>query len=114
MLFSQKNNRSKTQKMSSTINTKDNRKIVYVEYSAPASSFKIPDGLDLEDRKVVDQWWVRWNTLYIEYVDKEKEVEQIQPVDDYEDDRKRPVNAEIVDADDMGIEYSEDEEEENE
>ena len=64
--------------MSSTINTQDCRKVVRVAWDAPESLFEIPDGLDLEDESVVEEWWVKWNTLHIKYVGK-KEVEEIEP-----------------------------------
>ena len=60
----------------STKNTKDNRVCVVVKYSAPEAIFKIPDGLDLEDKSVVKNWWVKYGTLYICYTNgKKKEIE---------------------------------------
>jgi hypothetical protein len=32
--------------------------------------FKIPKGLNLEDKTIVEKWWVQSLTLYIKYVDK--------------------------------------------
>jgi hypothetical protein len=62
--------------LKSTKNTKDNRVCVVVKYSAPEAIFKIPDGLDLEDKSVVESWWVKYGTLYICYTNgKEKEIE---------------------------------------
>ena len=57
--------------VSSTKNVKGNRLIVFAEYYGPESVFKIPNGLDLEDKSIVDEWVVKYNTLYIKYVDGE-------------------------------------------
>eukprot|EP01043_Picozoa_sp_COSAG02_P073160 COSAG02_NODE_14106_length_1310_cov_1.068538_1_plen_129_part_00 len=51
-----------------TKNEKGNRKVVEVLYPRPAAAFKIPDGLDLEDESVVEEWWVKYGTLHILYV----------------------------------------------
>lgn len=97
-------------KMSETKNIKGNRKVVRVEYYCK-SFFKIPDGLDLADETVVEGWGVKWNTLYISYVDGREE--KIDSVYDLEYDCKYPDNCEIEDAEDYNVEYSEDEEEED-
>jgi hypothetical protein len=31
------------------------------------SIFKTPPGINLEDKTVVKDWWIKWNALYIEY-----------------------------------------------
>ena len=95
----------------STKNTKGNRKIVHIDYHCDGY-FKIPDGLDLEDKTVVESWGVKYNTLYIYYVDGREE--EIEPVWDIEPDWKYPNNCEIEDAEDYNVEYSEDEEEKEE
>jgi len=97
---------------SNTINIKGNRKVVCATYYAPMSIFKIPDGLDLEDKSVVKCWYVRYNTLYICYVDGREE--QIEPHLDAMDstDYKYPEETEIMEDEDCGVEYSEDEEDE--
>ena len=60
----------------STKNTNDNRLCVKVKYYEPYAVFKIPNGLDLEDKSVVNLWYVKYGTLYICYTDgKEKEIE---------------------------------------
>ena len=97
--------------MSTTKNTKENRKVVRAEYSTPESVFEIPDGLDLEDESIVEWWGVKWNTLHIKYVGKE-EVKSIKPSRDGDGDFelwKRPELCEIEDAEDVGYEYEEDE-----
>ena len=58
---------------SDTINIKGNRKVVCATYEVK-SVFRIPDGLDLEDKNVVVRWCIKYNSLMIEYVGK-KEVE---------------------------------------
>ncbi len=95
-----------------TKNVKGNRKIVATNYCGPTAVFKIPDGLDLEDKSVVESWGTKWGTLYIKYVGKAEEEEikwEWEPDMDFKcgDD-------EIVDADEWGclLEYSEDEDEE--
>ena len=93
-----------------TKNTKDNRVVVRATYYPPEHIFKIPDGLDLEDKSVVESWYVKWGELYITYADgKEQKIGQY-----FENDMdfKWPENVEIVNAEEIiwGVEYSEDEE----
>jgi len=86
---------------SDTINIKDNRKAIRVTYSRPESIFIIPDGLDLEDKSIVERWRFKYNTLYIHYVDGRQE--NIKPhfnEFDHSDFIKYPEQTEIVDADD--------------
>jgi len=90
-----------------TKNEKGNRKVVEVEYPGPVATFKIPDGLDLEDKSVVEAWWVIWGTLHISYVSGAEQ--HIEWEYDPEPDFKRGKES-IVDADNHGVEYSEDEE----
>ena len=95
----------------STKNVKGNRKVVRAEYHEPASVFEIPDGLDLEDKDIVEEWYVCRNILHIKYVGKEEE-EEIEPTwDAYECDLGT-AKCEIEDADDVGFDYECDEEEE--
>lgn len=42
--------------ISETANVKGQRQVVVVEYQSPRVYFKIPDGLDLEDKTVVKRW----------------------------------------------------------
>jgi hypothetical protein len=97
--------------MSSTLNVKGSRKILKATYYTPEVYFKLPDGLDLEDETIVESYGVKWNILYINYVDgRTDEIEtEYFPEDDYKD----PDNIEIVDADKTWITYDEDDEEEN-
>jgi hypothetical protein len=86
------------------------RKIVRVQYTHN-DVFKIPKGLDLEDKKQVKNWGVKYNRLWIEKVDgTELTIEAEGWIQDF--DYKRPDIAEIVDAEEEGVEYSDDEEEE--
>jgi hypothetical protein len=43
-------------------------KVVIVRYTV-LDAFKIPTGIDLEDKSVVKFWGVKWNELYITFVD---------------------------------------------
>ena len=95
----------------STKNVKGNRKVVRAEYHEPASVFEIPDGLDLEDKDIVEEWYVCRNILHIKYVGKEEE-EEIEPTWDAYDCDLGSAKCEIEDADDVGFDYECDEEEE--
>ena len=95
--------------MSTTKNVKGNRQIVSAIFSGPEVVFKIPDGLDLEDKTVVKFWFVRWGTHHIDYINgEEKKIEW-----DYEPevDFKLPESQNILDADEHNIKYEEDNEE---
>ena len=98
--------------MSSTKNTKDNRQVVVATYTN-YSLFQIPNGLDLEDKSVVEEWWVKYNILHIKYVNGK--VKEIDPTwDARESDFKRADEFRISSADDECYEYHEEEEEEEE
>lgn len=84
-------------KMSSTLNVKGNRKVVRATYYPPESVFKIPDGLDLEDETVVENWYVKYDILNIIYVDGRKDAIEPEWRDDL--DTKHPQAEEIIDAD---------------
>ena len=93
--------------MSSTKNTKDNRQVVMATYHAPESIFEIPDGLDLEDKSVVEYWEVKYNELTIVYVNGKEET--IAPTWDAADNQfKHPKECEILPAKDIPYEYEED------
>jgi len=92
---------------SETKNIKENRKVVVAHYFCQGI-FKIPDGLDLNET-VVKDWTVRRDTLYIHYVDGRED--KIESHVDTEPDWKYP-DCKIEDAEDYNVEYSEDEEEE--
>ena len=89
-----------------TKNIKGNRKIVQTTYYPVSAEFKIPDGIDLEDKSVVEYWAVKYGTLRIKYVGKEKE-ENIEWEYEPETDFKWGKD-EIIDAEEANIEYEED------
>jgi len=68
--------------------------------------FKIPKGLDLYDKTIVKEFYVRYDTLYIEYTNgKTEEIEQ-----EFEDEPKRPDETNIEDAEDYGLSSDEESE----
>jgi hypothetical protein len=36
------------------------------------SVFELPEGFNIEDTNTVKDWWIKWNTLYVELVDGKK------------------------------------------
>ncbi len=62
---------------------------VVVAKSSNESVFKIPKGVDLEDKTQVEWWCVRYNTLHIKLVGSE-EASEIAPSYESEDDHKYP------------------------
>ncbi len=50
-------------------------KILKVEFASPELIFKIPKGIDLHNKTQVKRFEVRWSTLYIELVGREKVLE---------------------------------------
>ena len=98
---------------SSTKNIKDNRKVVVAKFYAPRTVFKIPDGIDIEDKSVVKKWYVYREYLNIIYVDGREETIEAEYSTGFEelDCVEETV---IEDAEDWNVEYSQDEEEEEE
>lgn len=95
----------------STKNTKGNRKVVTADYNFPKAIFKIPDGLDLQDKKVVKSWDVHGMYMNIHYVDgREETIEWEWDPTEERADWKYP-DIEIEDAEDWDFEYSDDDEE---
>ena len=90
------------------MNTKDNRKVVVAHFNL-CSTFKIPDGLDLEDKSVVKNYHVKWSSLYIEYIDG-----KIEEIKSYDEDALLPDEICIEDAEDYGIDYTDEEESDSE
>lgn len=87
------------------------KQIVRAEYTV-ASYFKIPNGLDLEDKKIVREWYVKWDELRIYYVDgRDETIQKIMGVDD---DLKYPEDTTIEKAEDYCLEdyFTADEDEE--
>jgi hypothetical protein len=91
-------------------------KVVRATYYPPASVFKIPKTIDIEDKSVVKGYWVKYDILYIEFVDTSKPMLSIEPhyVASESQDYKHPETIEVVDADEEGISDDEEEEEEEE
>ncbi len=77
-------------------------KVVIANYNLQ-SIFKIPKGLDLEDKTQVKSWWIKWNTLKIELVDET--ILNVKPeFDVMENDLKYPSDdPTIEDAEDYGM-----------
>jgi hypothetical protein len=73
------------------------KKVVKVTY-CHEDFFRIPTNIDLENKDQVEEWWVKWNTLYIKLKDIE-EVVQIES-EGLEQDMKYPDDQTIEDADD--------------
>ena len=52
----------------SKLNVKGNRHGVVATFDGMCERvFKIPDGVDLEDKNQVEEWWVKWDCLNIKY-----------------------------------------------
>ena len=95
---------------------KPERKVVIARYWVD-EAFKVPDGIDLENKKQVKDWEVKWNTLSIKMVDgTEIKVEGVGWLDDYEywsfcnscncksgPSPKRPQDATIEEASDWNL-----------
>jgi hypothetical protein len=73
------------------------KKVVKVTY-CHEDFFRIPTNVDLENKDQVEEWWVKWNTLYIKLKDIE-EVVQIES-EGLEQEMKYPDDQTIEDADD--------------
>jgi hypothetical protein len=54
------------------------RQVLVAEYTT-SHYFKVPKGIDLDDKNVVECWNVKYGTLYIKYKGKE-EVEEIEGI----------------------------------
>jgi len=86
-------------------------KIVLAEYRFH-EAFKIPKGMDLEDKSRVTEWWIKWNKLYIQLVDET--LLTIEPVWDNGDGMKEPVEATIEDGEEYNVKNEEGEESDDE
>ena len=86
------------------------RQVVVAEYSFHCV-FKIPKGLDLDNKKVVEDWWVKYDILSIKYVNNE-EIEEIPFSRELSrEDFKNPVDERIENANDGYMDYFDGEEE---
>jgi hypothetical protein len=83
-----------TTAVSSTKNTKENRKVLVASFTQE-SVFKLPNNLDLEDKSVVKEYYVKWDELVISYTSLENwEKYTSQPED--EDDIQQEVLQRIL------------------
>ncbi len=89
-----------------------NKKVVVATLYPVEMYFKVPDGIDLEDKTVVENYWYKYGTLYIKYVGKD-DIESIEPCYEDEVEYKYANNVEIVDKGDYSFLESDEEEEEN-
>ena len=76
--------------------------VIIAEYSFK-NYFKVPVDIDLNDTTVVKGFNIKWNTLYIYFVDKNKEQLEIESCHQDEPDMKYPDN-----SDDLNVENIED------
>lgn len=72
--------------------------------------FKIPVGIDLDDEEVIEYYGVKWNTLTISFVDKNKEDLEIECYHEGETDYKYPTDIDVGNMEDAP-EFLESEEE---
>jgi len=91
--------------MNATTKMMKNMKCLVAEYRQ-TTTFKLPLGLDLENKNIVEEYWVKWNTLTIKLENGET---LTIAGSDCEDDKKHPEETRLEDAEDWGIEYDEDE-----
>jgi hypothetical protein len=87
-------------------------KVVIVTYTADAI-FKVPKGINLEDKTQVKEWWVKYACLHIVFVDQTKQMMMIEAHEEIELDTKWGSDERIQDAYDWGISDDEYEEEDN-
>ena len=89
----------------------DSRKILKATYYPRELFFKIPKNIDLDDESKVEEYWVKWGTLCIKYVDGT--FQKIENCQENEDECKHPADMEILDRDDYEF-FSDSEEEDDE
>ena len=95
-------------------NIKGDRKIVKALYYGLEYYFQLPDGLDLNDKTKVEEWYVRYGTLNIVYADDEADDEEIEMRWEIEPDHKHAKEVTIEDADECPFPcYSDDDEEDD-
>jgi len=92
------------------MNAKANRQVVVAKYS-DNFVYKVPKGIDIEDRTQVKQYWIKWNRLHIEMIngeeiiiDTECDMEmkypdemRVEDYDEYYDDETESESEEITD-----------------
>lgn len=77
------------------------RQVLRVTYHAPEAYFPIPAGLDLQNDPNVECCDVKWNTLFIHFIDGT--CLKIEATFEPEIDFKYPADEEIEDMDDYGF-----------
>ena len=93
-------------------NIKGNRKVVKAIYYGLEHYFQLPDGLDLNDKTKVEEYYVRYDTLTIVYADDEADDEEIEMRWEIEPDHKHAKEVTIEDADECPFPcYSDDDDE---
>lgn len=85
-------------------------KVVIVEYKY-TDAFKIPKGLDLENKEQVKNWCVKWGSLWVVKTDG---TELRISSECWDNDYKYPDYTVIENRDKYGIDYSDDDDEETE
>ena len=70
--------RKDTMKPPPTKNIKSDRKVVKAIHYGLEHYFQLPDGLDLNDKTKVEEWYVRYGTLRIVYADDEADDEEVE------------------------------------
>jgi hypothetical protein len=80
-------------------------KVIRATYYPPASVFIIPKTIDIEDKSVVKDYWVKYDELCIVFVDPSKDMLCIKPhfAASESEDYKHPITIEVVDADEEGV-----------
>lgn len=92
--------------------TKPEKKVLYASYES-GLIFKIPDGLDLEDKTQVTSYYVKYGVLYITLPDG-TEIEIQYSMESGDLSRKQPSDTQIEDASNWFNSDDEDEEDEKE
>ena len=88
---------------------KEGQKVLVATYTAEMI-FKIPKDIDVEDKNVVENVYVKHGTMYIEFKDKSKPDMEIYSCFESEVDYKYPTNIKVELAEDVGVGESDDEE----
>jgi hypothetical protein len=66
----------------------DRQKVLIAHYQPKQQKFRVPKGLDLEDKSKVEGYWIQWGELHVKCVDGK--YKHIKPDYEFSDDEKRP------------------------
>lgn len=80
------------------------RQVVRAEFTA-VSVFVVPEGIDLDNTEQVEEWYVKYNNLYIHMKDG-REFEIIAYIDALSDDYKHPTK-ETIETEPVDDDYDE-------